>query len=205
MSVVLALVGLDAFGQNAIPPPPAPPPPRGFPVHAAVPIGRPGDWVSDNDYPVTALRRHETGRSGFVLAIDSTGTPTSCQITQTSDYAVLDQTTCSVMMRRARFRPALDVDGKPTAGSWRSSVNWAIPQDFEPLPQAGTVRVAFDVLPDGTVANCTVNDMEGALATFLGGDICLKRKNFAAPRDKAGKPVKKHVEFEMLLTVTDAP
>ncbi len=209
--LVLALIGLDAFGQSALPPllapppiyppPPAPPPPRGY----VTPVGRPGDWASDNDYPVAALRRHETGRAGFVLTVDAQGMPSDCQITLTTHYPDLDQATCDVMMRRARFRPPLDAQGKPTTGTWRSSVNWAIPQDAEPAPRAGTVALALDVMPDGTIANCTANDPDGTLATLMGGDFCLKRQAFAPLPNKAGKPVKQHVRIEMRVDVTDAP
>jgi protein TonB len=31
-------------------------------------------------------------------------------------------------MRRARFNPALDEDGKPTTGSYSNAIRWVIPR-----------------------------------------------------------------------------
>lgn len=205
-TMILALTGLDAFGQTAVPPPPAPPPPRGYPVHPVRAIGHPGDWASDNDYPTDALRKHETGRAGFMLTIDSTGKPSNCQITQSTNHADLDQITCELMMRRARFTPATDADFKPTSGTWRSWVNWAIPQEFDPVPGSGSKRVvAFDVLADGSVTNCVATSEGGLPADIFDLDICMQRKNFTPPRDLAGKPTKKHVVVQLSVTTTDTP
>jgi protein TonB len=122
---VVVFIGLDAFAQTAIPPPPTPPTLL-LPVPPAPlrPIGRSADWATDNDYPTRALQLNEAGVAGFKLTVDQTGTPIACEITATTNSAQLDQTTCDLMMQRARFLPATDAAGKPITAFWLSSVRW---------------------------------------------------------------------------------
>jgi len=109
------------------------------------------------------------------------------------------------MMRRARFAPATDLEFAPTTGTWRSWVNWAIPQEFDPVPGTGKRVIDFDVSSDGSVANCAVTNESGVPPNVFDLDICTQRKRFAAPRDKAGKPLKKHVVVQFVVTTTDLP
>jgi protein TonB len=91
--------------------------------------GRPGDWASDNDYPTRALQLGQEGVTRFRLTVGADGRVSSCDITGTSGSPELDKTTCDLMRRRARFTPAADCDGNPTAGAYPSSVRWQIPKD----------------------------------------------------------------------------
>ena len=109
------------------PPPPAPPPPRVQPK-AAEPRGNPGAWANSNDYPSRALREEREGVTRFSVSIGPDGRVTSCQVTGSSGHPDLDDTTCRLIQRRARFRPATDGNGEPTTGSWSSAVRWEIPQ-----------------------------------------------------------------------------
>lgn len=110
------------------PPPSAPPPPR-FTAKGASPKGRPGDWATDNDYPTSAMREGKQGVTGFRVSIGPDGRVTDCSVTRSSGSPELDDTTCKLITRRARFAPAMDGDGKPTTGSYASSVRWQIPKD----------------------------------------------------------------------------
>lgn len=106
----------------------APPPPRVQPKQAQ-PKGRPGDWVTTNDYPSRALREEREGTTGFRLTVDAGGRVTNCEITSSSGSPDLDQATCDNLRRRARFNPATDGEGQPTSGSYSSRTRWVIPKD----------------------------------------------------------------------------
>lgn len=116
-------------------PPPAPPAPAAPPPAAprvqpkgAEPRGNPGSWANSNDYPSRALREEREGVTRFSVSVGADGRVTSCQITGSSGHPDLDDTTCKLIQRRARFRPATDGNGEPTTGSWASAVRWEIPK-----------------------------------------------------------------------------
>lgn len=81
-------------------------------------------WVGDDDYPPSALRAGQQGWVGFTLNVDAGGCPTACRVTYSSGHQILDDTTCSLMMARARFKPAEDDAGKPIAAVWHSRFQW---------------------------------------------------------------------------------
>ncbi len=95
--------------------------------NSPTPRGNPGSWVTTNDYPSSALRERAEGRVSFKLTITESGLISNCEITESSGHARLDETTCRLLRRRARFSPALDRSGNPTAGEYSSFVDWAIP------------------------------------------------------------------------------
>jgi len=109
-------------------PPPAPPPPPRVQPKGAEPRGNPGSWANSNDYPSRALREEREGVTRFSVTVGADGRVTGCQVTGSSGHADLDDTTCKLIQRRARFRPATDGDGQPTTGSWSSAVRWEIPK-----------------------------------------------------------------------------
>jgi protein TonB len=112
--------------RQIVPAPVAPPPPRVQPKNPE-PRGRPGDWANANDYPSRALREERAGVTRFRVQVDTNGRATNCRVTGSSGHADLDDTTCKLIERRARFRPATDGNGDPTTGSWSSAVRWEIP------------------------------------------------------------------------------
>lgn len=108
-------------------PPLSPLPPMFDPV-AAAPRGNPGGWITDNDYRTSWITRGYSGVASFSLRVDSSGRVSSCTITRSTGHAALDDATCRLLERRARFDPARDTSGKAVAGSFSSSVNWKIPE-----------------------------------------------------------------------------
>ena len=109
-------------------PPPAPPPPPAFTPKQPTPRGNPGSWANSNDYPSRALREEKEGVTRFRVEVDASGRVSNCTVTGSSGTPELDSTTCSLIQRRGRFNPATGGDGKPTSGSWSSSVRWEIPK-----------------------------------------------------------------------------
>ncbi|MGC4250305.1 MAG: energy transducer TonB [Sphingobium sp.] len=111
----------------ATPPPPPPPAP---PVAAtrATPRSAPGSWLSDADYPSRAQREERAGTAGFRLEIDGDGRVTSCTITSSTGHADLDEATCRLLPRRARFKPAKGSDGQPMADTYNGRITWRLPE-----------------------------------------------------------------------------
>lgn len=109
----------------APPAPPAPPPPK---VDKSRPISQAGarGLPTNNDYPSSAIRAGSSGTTRFRVSVGADGRVTSCNVTGSSGDSSLDRAACSILERRARFKPALDVDGNPTAGSWSSSIKWEL-------------------------------------------------------------------------------
>jgi protein TonB len=109
------------------PVPPPPPAPKG-PTSGAQPKGSPASWATDADYPSRALRANEQGTTGFRVTVGPDGRVTDCQVTSSSGSAELDATTCTLVTRRARFKPALQ-DGQPVAASYSNRIRWVVPKD----------------------------------------------------------------------------
>jgi TonB family protein len=92
---------------------------------------------SDEDYPAAAVRNHEQGPVAFSLSVGADGTPTACSVTGSSGSAILDSTTCRLLMIRAHFEPARDSRGRPTTDTVAGRIVWRLPDDDEPdMPPA---------------------------------------------------------------------
>ncbi|OCC24081.1 energy transducer TonB [Croceicoccus estronivorus] len=107
--------------------PPPPPPPK-FTPKAPQPRNNPGSWATPDDYPTRAMRDERAGVARFSVTVGTDGKVESCQITGSSGHADLDEATCKLVTRRARFKPATDGDGNPTVGSYSNAVRWQIPK-----------------------------------------------------------------------------
>ena len=92
------------------------------------PLGYPGNWATTADYPAESLRKAQTGIVRFLLVVGPDGKPQKCTIARSSGIPVLDTTTCQLMMRRAKFKPAGDANGQPIASYYLSRVRWLIPE-----------------------------------------------------------------------------
>ena len=106
-----------------------PPPPKPDLSAGARPQGHPGDWVTTDDYPPSALRAGLEGRTSFRLDLGVDGRATGCAVTQSSGSDELDRTACRLLQRRAHFSAALGADGQPVASSYAGSVVWRAPAD----------------------------------------------------------------------------
>ncbi|KTT68945.1 energy transducer TonB [Sphingomonas endophytica] len=106
-----------------------PPPPPLMPSKASGVRAR-GDrtqWITTEDYPASALRAGEQGVVGIALRVGSDGRAESCAVTTSSGHPSLDQATCRLYMRRAKFTPARDDSGAEVAATFNDRVRWQLP------------------------------------------------------------------------------
>jgi periplasmic protein TonB len=108
---------------------PPEPPVALFTPRPPAPANGPAGWVTNNDYPRTAIVREQEGNVGYALGINADGRVEDCRITTPSGFDALDRATCRLIERRARFRAATDSNGAAVAGTWRGTVSWTIPED----------------------------------------------------------------------------
>lgn len=94
----------------------------------ATPRGNPGSWVSAGDYPSRAMRAELTGTVAFQVTVGVDGRVSGCRVTGSSGHAELDDATCRVVSRRARFDPASNEACQPAEGSYSSRVRWILPE-----------------------------------------------------------------------------
>lgn len=85
------------------------------------------NWVTDADYPLSALRDRIEGTVRFRVSINHTGSVRECWITSSSGSTALDLATCELVSKRAQFEPAMK-SGAPVEGSWSGAVRWATPR-----------------------------------------------------------------------------
>lgn len=93
---------------------------------ALAPQIRPG--FSPEDYPPTAMERHEEGTVYMQLLIDPTGQVDSCSVVQSSGYGDLDLQTCAMAKRRLKFIPAKDQDGHNVFALLGLPITWVLSQ-----------------------------------------------------------------------------
>lgn len=82
---------------------------------------------SSDDYPGVSLQQRQGGLVGLVILIDEEGKPADCMVTQTSNSAALDTQACAMILRRAKYTPAVGEDGKPAKDSDTAKIRWEIP------------------------------------------------------------------------------
>lgn len=94
------------------------------PAHARANLA---SYVSDADYPASAIRDEQQGTTRFRLTVGADGRVTDCAVTGSSGSPALDATTCRLMKSRARFTPARDSDGKGTTDTVSNAIRWVLP------------------------------------------------------------------------------
>lgn len=113
-----------------IPPRVDPPaPPAAKKVEPARARANLASYVSDEDYPASAVRNEEQGTTRFRLTVGTDGKVRECSVTSSSGSSALDSTTCKLMRQRAKFTPARDSEGKATGDTVTSAIRWVLPTD----------------------------------------------------------------------------
>lgn len=80
-----------------------------------------------SDYPSGAVSRKEQGTAGVRYWIGINGKVSDCRIVEMSGSAILDQRTCEVITKRARYMPARVESGEPVASIGFQRIRWELP------------------------------------------------------------------------------
>jgi TonB family protein len=81
----------------------------------------PGVWLSDADYPSRAQREEREGTVGYRLEIGPDGRVTNCIVTSSSGHADLDEATCRLIPKRAKFAGS-------AVGTYDGKQVWRLPE-----------------------------------------------------------------------------
>jgi|tagenome__1003787_1003787.scaffolds.fasta_scaffold20988900_12 TonB family protein len=122
--------------------------------------------ISPDDYPAEALDRGDQGRVGVLIRTDATGAVIDCTVEESSASPILDKQTCELARTRAKFKPALDRQGRATAGEYRTRISWKIEEDRTPS-DPWVSRTVIDFAPDGRPLSCRI-ELEGAMKPTAG-------------------------------------
>ena len=89
-------------------------------------IGSPSRWFSAVDYPDEALRGGAQGVTRLFMVIGTDGRIARCVAFGSSGNGTMDRAACAGCVRRGRYKPALDVAGKPVTGYVETAVRWRL-------------------------------------------------------------------------------
>jgi protein TonB len=117
------------FVPTPVAAPPPPPPPVPTISKAAGAKGNPALWISDADYPQSAIRAEAEGTTGISWDINAQGRVENCNVTASSGNSDLDRAACSAITRRGRYSPALDQSGNPIRSRASRRITWRLPKD----------------------------------------------------------------------------
>ena len=181
-------------------PPPAPPAPSTG-ARGPSPRGNPASWATSADYPSRMLRMEVEGKTAFRVIVNDSGRVSHCEITESSGATMLDEATCRLITRRARFNPATDRRGTLVEGAYSSAVRWQIPQE-DPLlkPSSSVSRMVVEA--DGQSSSCSLERTE-PLLNFAIKPCPLERfrTNYA---DRRSSAVRRSVTITVTTSITDA-
>jgi protein TonB len=94
--------------------------------------GTPARWIrgsiTDDDYPRGAVEARASGTVFLRFVVAPDGRVSNCNVTRSSGRADLDATTCRLIMRRFRYRPARDARGNPIPDVITGNHEWHIQQ-----------------------------------------------------------------------------
>lgn len=83
-------------------------------------------WFSTGDYPASALRSSAQADVRYRAIVDEEGRPESCHIQKATEPDAFEKVVCKSVMRRGRFRPALDAQGRPVRSYYSGAVSYRV-------------------------------------------------------------------------------
>ena len=79
------------------------------------------------DYPEEAADAGQSGTTRYLLMIARDGSVMDCVVAESSGVASLDAMGCQVIRERAKFKPAIDANGKPTIDTYGTPpIRWQL-------------------------------------------------------------------------------
>ena len=174
--------------------------------------------ILPTDFPRAALSEKRQGKVKIEMAISSAGVVEGCKVLESSTHLDLDAESCKIASNRAKFGPALDLAGQPTAGRVEMGLNWRIPERgtltaggsiSDPFtipkkyrPKAGASTMSYKIATDGRLIDCVVqSDVE---MMSLAADAMCKAKTRMEPFiDSNGKPIARRVTVNTSVKIED--
>lgn len=170
----------------------------------AEPVGDRARWVLPKDLPAI---EGQVAVTTFDLIVDKTGEVSDCRIVVPSGDDSLDAAVCAALMKRARFKPAIDVDGTPLASIYRDRGRWwpkARGQNFwsknpdlivsTPLISKQVKKITEVVLlfdDTGVAADCVISESSDNAALDDVACAVAKNSQVSPPvTDRQGLPVR---------------
>ena len=92
----------------------------------ALPRGDIARFVTNDDYPMSALREGHEGTVVVRLTVDAQGKVTNCGPVVSSGDRALDLQTCAILVERARLTPAVGANGAAVSADVVSAITWNI-------------------------------------------------------------------------------
>lgn len=83
--------------------------------------------LKSSDIPESAWEAGVEGRVGLRYFVNEDGRVSGCQVTRSSGYPILDNTTCRLIEQRYRYKPSLDEDGNPVRSIIVENHTWVNP------------------------------------------------------------------------------
>jgi TonB family protein len=141
-----------------------------------------------DDYPPNALDHDDQGQVGIVIRTDPKGAISDCVVEETSKSEDLDKQTCDVIRKRAKFKPALNMQGRAVAGEYRARIRWQIEDEITPS-DPWAVRTVVNFTSDGRALSCHMEfDGAKALQPGTGPASCDVEAELGAPPKVADLP-----------------
>jgi hypothetical protein len=88
------------------------------------PLLPPGSWVKPSDYPPEVMAKLKGGAVVARLSTAASGKVTKCTVVLTSGIAEIDAITCRLALDRAKYRPAIGANGRPTPVTFTNYVTF---------------------------------------------------------------------------------
>ncbi|MEA3064668.1 MAG: periplasmic protein TonB [Sphingomonadales bacterium] len=142
---------------------------------------------SDADYPAAAIRNHEQGPVGFRLDVGPDGRVAACSVVSSSGSQSLDSTTCRLLTERARFTPARDAKGRPTADTFTGRIIWRLAAAAGPRLQAAQMLWKTCVM--GEASKLVPGDLPAAEIARRSFPPCTALEALVARELKAPMPL----------------
>jgi protein TonB len=89
-------------------------------------------------YPPGAAKRGEQGRVAFRLTVEPTGVISTCDVTESSGFKVLDDETCEIMSLYAQLKPPRNSEGRAVRAQQNGFIVWRLPPGATQLASART-------------------------------------------------------------------
>ena len=138
--------------------------------------------IVDKSYPAESLKAGEEGTVFFDAKLNKDGKIYSCVVTESSGYPRLDQATCDMIVRTARFKLKKQ-DGRRAQRIQSAYIEWKLPPGYA----KGASPASAEDTSDETLADekiiCKRSYTAGSI--IIKKKVCLTQKSWDRAADYA--------------------